>query len=34
VLYALDHVRHEVQILAVGVKERDRLLIGGEEMTL
>lgn len=32
VLYAVDHERQEVQVLAVGVKERDRLIIGGEEV--
>jgi hypothetical protein len=27
----VDAAAHEVQILAIGVKERNRLLIGGEE---
>ncbi len=34
VLYAVDNERHEVQILAVGVKQRNRLIIGGEEVEL
>jgi hypothetical protein len=34
VLYAVDAKRREVQVLAVGVKERDRLFIGGEEVEL
>jgi mRNA-degrading endonuclease RelE of RelBE toxin-antitoxin system len=31
VFYEVDAAAHEVQVLAVGVKDRDRLLIGGEE---
>ena|SRR5258705_8689630 len=31
VFYEVDAAAHEVQILAVGVKDRSRLLIGGEE---
>ena len=31
VFYEVDVVAHEVRILAIGVKERNRLLIGGEE---
>ena len=31
VLYATDQDRREVQILAIGVKDRSRLLIGGKE---
>ena len=31
VFYEIDAAAHEVQILAIGVKERNRLLIGGEE---
>lgn len=31
VFYEVDAVAREVQVLAVGVKERSRLLIGGEE---
>jgi mRNA-degrading endonuclease RelE of RelBE toxin-antitoxin system len=34
VLYAVDNERHEVQILVVGVKQRNRLIIGGEEVEL
>lgn len=34
VLYAVDHDRHEVQIQAIGVKEGNRLMIGGEEIQL
>src|SRR5205809_162294 len=34
VLYAVDSATLEVQILAVGIKDRNRLLIGGEEMKL
>ena len=29
--YEVDAAAHQVQILAIGVKERNRLLIGGEE---
>jgi hypothetical protein len=32
--YAVDADRHEVLILAIGVKEGSRLYIGGEEVTL
>jgi mRNA-degrading endonuclease RelE of RelBE toxin-antitoxin system len=31
VFYDVDESAHEVHILAIGVKERNRLLIGGEE---
>ena len=31
IFYEVDAAAHEVQILAIGVKERNRLLIGGEE---
>src|SRR5712692_5735985 len=31
VFYEVDAATHEVQVLAVGVKDRKRLLIGGEE---
>jgi mRNA-degrading endonuclease RelE of RelBE toxin-antitoxin system len=31
VFYEVDAAAHEVRILAVGVKDRNRLLIGGEE---
>lgn len=34
VFYVVDHERDEVQILAIGVKVRDRLTIGGEEVEL
>jgi mRNA-degrading endonuclease RelE of RelBE toxin-antitoxin system len=34
VLYAVDLERREVQVLAIGVKDRDRLIIGGEEVDL
>jgi mRNA-degrading endonuclease RelE of RelBE toxin-antitoxin system len=32
VFYELDHENRNVQILAIGVKERNRLYIGGEEI--
>ncbi len=32
VFYAVSHERQEVQILAIGTKERNRLMIGGEEI--
>jgi hypothetical protein len=31
VLYDVDSAAHEVQVLAIGVKDRNRLLIGEEE---
>lgn len=31
VFYEIDSVAKEVQVLAIGVKDRNRLLIGGEE---
>jgi mRNA-degrading endonuclease RelE of RelBE toxin-antitoxin system len=34
VFYEIDPDNREVHILAVGVKERDRLFIGGEEVEL
>ena len=34
VLYAVSHARREVQVLAVGIKERDRLRVGREEIKL
>jgi mRNA-degrading endonuclease RelE of RelBE toxin-antitoxin system len=34
VFYQIDHERREVQIVAVGVKDRNRLLVGGEEVML
>ena len=34
VFYTVSHQRPEVQILAIGAKERNRLLVGGEEIKL
>jgi hypothetical protein len=34
IFYDVDLASQEVQVLAVGVKERNRLLIGGEEYEL
>jgi hypothetical protein len=34
VLYAVDSERREVQILAISVKDRNRLIVGGEEVEL
>ena len=34
VFYQIDHARREVLIVAVGEKDRNRLLVGGEEVTL
>lgn len=34
VLYCVDVDRLEVQILAIGVKEGNRLMVGGEELKL
>jgi hypothetical protein len=34
VFYGVSHQRHEVQILAIGTKEGNRLVIGGEEIKL
>ena len=34
VLYVVAPERQEVQILAIGVKDRNRLIIGGEEVKL
>jgi hypothetical protein len=34
VLYGIDEKRREVQIQAIGVKEGNRLLVGGEEVEL
>ena len=31
VFYQVDAAKREVQVLAIGVKERNRLVIGGEE---
>ena len=34
VFYQIDHASREVRIVAVGVKDRDRLLVSGEEVSL
>lgn len=34
VFYEIDRQRRTVSILAIGVKDRDRLVIGGEEVNL
>jgi hypothetical protein len=34
VLYDVDEVGHEVYILAIGEKERDRLLVAGEDVEI
>lgn len=34
VFYEVDRVEHVVWILAIGIKERERLFIGGEEFKL
>jgi len=34
VFYEVDEIRFEVHILAIGVKERNRLFIDGEEIEL
>ncbi len=34
VFYAVSHKHREVQILAIGIKERNRLTVGGEEIKL
>lgn len=34
VLYDIDEEHTEVQIVAIGEKQRDRLIIGGEEVEL
>jgi mRNA-degrading endonuclease RelE of RelBE toxin-antitoxin system len=34
VFYQIDHVNREVRIVAVGVKIRNSLFVGGEEVTL
>jgi mRNA-degrading endonuclease RelE of RelBE toxin-antitoxin system len=34
VLYKIAEERHEVYVLAIGVKEGNRLFVGGEEMDL
>ena len=34
VLYDVDELSHEVYILAIGEKDRDRLLVAGEEVEI
>ena|SRR5438132_13495306 len=34
VFYQVDHENREVRIVAVGLKDRNRLFVGGEEVTL
>ncbi len=34
VFYQVDGNRREVRILAIGTKERDRVIVGGEEIVL
>lgn len=34
VLYSIDEENHTVQIVAIGEKEGDRLIVGGEEVEL
>ena len=34
VFYQIDHANREVRIVAIGVKDRNRLLVGGEEVKL
>jgi mRNA-degrading endonuclease RelE of RelBE toxin-antitoxin system len=34
VFYEVDNDEHTVQVLAIGIKERNRLFIGGEEFEL
>jgi len=34
VFYNIDEPNHAVEIVAVGIKERNRLIIGGEEIEL
>ena len=34
VFYQIDHENREVRLVAIGVKHRNRLLVGGEEVTL
>jgi hypothetical protein len=34
VFYQIDQERREVRIVAIGVKDRNRLLVGGEEVKL
>jgi hypothetical protein len=34
VLYGIDEENREIQIQAIGVKEENRLIVGGEEVEL
>jgi hypothetical protein len=34
VFYRISHERREIKIVAVGVKDRSRLMVGGEEVSL
>ncbi|MBI1901946.1 MAG: hypothetical protein HYS13_12655 [Planctomycetia bacterium] len=34
VFYVVDHERREVQVVAIGVKKRNQITIGGEEIRL
>jgi mRNA-degrading endonuclease RelE of RelBE toxin-antitoxin system len=34
VFYEVDNDEHTIQVLAIGIKERNQLLIGGEEFDL
>jgi hypothetical protein len=34
VFYQIDHDKRQVRIVAIGVKDRNRLLVGGEEVTM
>jgi hypothetical protein len=34
VFYQIDHDQRQVRVVAIGVKDRNRLLIGGQEVTL
>jgi len=34
VFYQIDYESREVRIVAIGVKDRNRLVVGGEEVTL
>jgi hypothetical protein len=34
VFYQINHKKRQVRIVAIGVKDRNRLLVGGEEVTL
>jgi hypothetical protein len=34
VFYQIDHENRQVRIVAIGVQDRNRLLVGGEEVRL